>query len=78
MENATISRRPHLAFDATAPNEIVIALHCSGADRNQWRKLSEALGCDIQVIAPSFILRRYRGMDGPAGVFAQGRNEAYP
>ena len=33
----------------------VIALHCSGADGGQWRKLAGALGLRYEVFAPSFI-----------------------
>ena len=45
-----------------APNQggigkrpVVIALHCSGADGSQWRKLSAALAPDFAVVAPDFI-----------------------
>lgn len=33
----------------------VIALHCSGADGGQWRKLAAVLGLRFEVFAPSFI-----------------------
>ncbi len=33
----------------------VIALHCSGADGGQWRKLAAALGLRYELFAPSFI-----------------------
>jgi pimeloyl-ACP methyl ester carboxylesterase len=34
--------------------EPVIALHCSGADGGQWRRLGEALGPRYELFAPSF------------------------
>src|SRR5262245_9784957 len=33
----------------------VIALHCSGSDGGQWRKLAAAIGTDFQLYAPNFI-----------------------
>ena len=33
----------------------VIALHCSGADGGQWRKLAAALGPRYEVFTPSFL-----------------------
>lgn len=40
------------ASDGLVP---VIALHCSGADGNQWRRLAAAIGSGFDVHAPSFI-----------------------
>lgn len=34
---------------------VVIAMHCSGADGNQWRKLAQKLEPRFEVVAPSFI-----------------------
>ena len=34
--------------------ERVLALHCSGADHRQWRKLRAALAPDFELIAPDF------------------------
>ena len=34
------------------PRELVIALHCSGADAGQWRLLGKTLGPDYVVVAP--------------------------
>lgn len=34
---------------------VVIALHCSGGDGNQWRKLARELAPSFDLIAPSFI-----------------------
>jgi pimeloyl-ACP methyl ester carboxylesterase len=33
----------------------IIALHCSGSDGSQWRKLAAAIGSDYELHAPSFI-----------------------
>lgn len=40
----------HPPGDAT-----VIALHCSGSDRSQWRRLGAALDADVRLIAPDLI-----------------------
>jgi pimeloyl-ACP methyl ester carboxylesterase len=42
------------ASDMTAadPRELVIALHCSGANAGEWRKLAETLGEGYELIAP--------------------------
>lgn len=32
--------------------ELVIALHCSGADARQWRRLGEVLGPEFELVAP--------------------------
>jgi pimeloyl-ACP methyl ester carboxylesterase len=40
----------HPSCDAT-----VIALHCSGSDRNQWRHLGAALDANVRLIAPDLI-----------------------
>jgi pimeloyl-ACP methyl ester carboxylesterase len=37
---------------SAAPRELVIALHCSGANAGQWRKLGETLGEGFELIAP--------------------------
>ena len=34
---------------------VVVALHCSGADGSQWRKLAAALAPDFAVVTPDFI-----------------------
>lgn len=34
------------------PRELVIALHCSGANASEWRKLAETLGEGYELIAP--------------------------
>ena len=36
----------------SAPRNLVIALHCSGAGAGQWRGLREMLGTDYELIAP--------------------------
>lgn len=51
-------RWPELATDTgrcRAPDNPVIALHCSGADGSQWRKLGAALGDHFQVFVPNLI-----------------------
>jgi pimeloyl-ACP methyl ester carboxylesterase len=49
---ATIGRTPARPEGRT--REPVIALHGSGADGGQWRRLGEALGPRYELIAPSF------------------------
>jgi pimeloyl-ACP methyl ester carboxylesterase len=49
---ATIGRTPGRLEGRM--REPVIALHCSGADGGQWRRLGEALGPRYELFAPSF------------------------
>jgi pimeloyl-ACP methyl ester carboxylesterase len=41
-----------VAHDTQCASELVIALHCSGADAGEWRRLGEALGTSYELIAP--------------------------
>ncbi|MEE4238878.1 MAG: alpha/beta fold hydrolase [Anderseniella sp.] len=41
--------------DRRQPAETIIALHCSGADGSQWKKLAAAAGQDIEVITPGLM-----------------------
>lgn len=41
--------------DRKEPAETIIALHCSGADASQWRKLAAAAGQEIEVITPGLM-----------------------
>jgi pimeloyl-ACP methyl ester carboxylesterase len=57
-------RWPELATDrgrCRAPDNSVIALHCSGADGSQWRKLVAVLGGQFEVVAPNLIGTRDAG-----------------
>jgi pimeloyl-ACP methyl ester carboxylesterase len=58
--NMTKSHSPGRAraqFTRVAGDEksVVVALHCSGADGSQWRKLAAVLAPDFAVRAPDFI-----------------------
>lgn len=59
-ENLSMGRRIEIAVPARcqdgADNKpVVVALHCSGADGSQWRKLAAALAPNFTVVAPDFI-----------------------
>ena len=41
-------------FHVGRPRQRVLALHCSGADHRQWRKLRTALEPEFELIAPDF------------------------
>lgn len=41
-----------VTHDAQCAAELVIALHCSGADAGEWRRLGDALGTSYELIAP--------------------------
>jgi pimeloyl-ACP methyl ester carboxylesterase len=43
---------PEIARPLHSAREQVIALHCSGAGAAQWRRLSDALAAEYQLIAP--------------------------
>jgi pimeloyl-ACP methyl ester carboxylesterase len=58
MSSAIENRMPEpLIGDSRAfgPRAAVVALHCSGADSGQWRKLAGAIEPEFKVLAPSFI-----------------------
>ena len=60
--NENFSRGRPTPDTIPAPNQggigkrpVVVALHCSGADGSQWRKLNAALAPDFAVVSPDFI-----------------------
>jgi pimeloyl-ACP methyl ester carboxylesterase len=58
------------AGHAPSCDRTVIALHCSGADRSQWRNLAPALGCQFRFIAPNLIGSGDRGPWGGRQAFS--------